>query len=102
MHELQADGETWKAPFTRMELESSIGLCPETRQIGDKMIEAMTAWMPKAKAPDPNVAAPEALKVPAPIAIVTMDPEMDPTPSTNSSSSGREPVEDFPLPAHYS
>jgi hypothetical protein len=98
MHELQADGETWKAPFTRVELEYSIGLCQETRQISDKMIEAMTAWMPKAKAPDPNAAAPEARKAPAPITIA----EVEPIPSTTSFCSGRDPVEDFPLPANYS
>jgi len=65
MHELQPDGKTWKAPFTFEELEASIGICAETRAIDVKMGEAMRAWWPKAKAPDPNAqAAPEASPAP--------------------------------------
>ena len=69
LHERQADGKTWKAPFTFDELQETIGLSPEVRAVIDaKMREAMTAWFPKAKPKDasPNgQAAPDAGPAPS-------------------------------------
>jgi hypothetical protein len=86
MHELQPDGKTWKAPFTFEELEASIGICAETRAIGEKMEEAMRAWFPKEKEKvrDPNAqAAPDAS--PAPGSDKTSDVEFQKKTSTGST-----------------
>jgi hypothetical protein len=90
MHELQPDGKTWKAPFTFEELEASIGICAETRAIGEKMDEAMRAWFPKEKARDPNAqAAPDAS--PAPTADVEVQKEVE-VQKTITTSNGSTPA----------
>lgn len=68
LQERQADGKTWKAPFTFDELQEVIGLSADVRGVIDvKMREAMTAWFPKAKPKDasPNdQAAPDVSPAP--------------------------------------
>jgi hypothetical protein len=54
MHERQTDG-TVKSPLTLAELEDAIGLSGTVREINDRMLEAMQAWMPKKS---PNATAP--------------------------------------------
>ena len=60
LHERQTDG-SWRAPFTLEDLGEKLGLCADTRSIGEKMFEALAAWMPKADKDaekSPNATAP--------------------------------------------
>lgn len=70
----RVDGK-WIPPMSLDELAEKLQLCQDTREISDKMFDALAAWMPKKQKDDvPNVAAPVA---PAPSLPTSSDSESD-------------------------
>jgi hypothetical protein len=61
LHQLQPDGETWKAPMTKAQLAGMIPPNNEARLISNKVAEAFAQCFPRAKPAKeaaPNAAAP--------------------------------------------
>ena len=87
MHELQPDG-SWKAPFTRPELELLIDIGNGT-EVHNAMFRALTNWMPQKKQLDDEAGAKEKKTTPA--VMDTMTPE------TTSPGSGFAPNGDSVL-----
>jgi hypothetical protein len=81
LHERTSEGK-WVAPFTQEDLGGLLGLCVDTRLIGDRMFEALAAWMPKAEK-GPNATAPGE---PAPQQTLPTSPSSGPAPASATDS----------------